>query len=114
MKILRAFRSKYTDILKGISFSGPPTSLSLMTNEVMNSSFASWVAEENTPTNGPYEGITGPYEAQFDPDAFFVPTRSPVLAYGEESDGTNISSSDVNARLGEGYAVYPFENTTSY
>ncbi len=84
-------------------------------NQNINEAFVNWGAASRTPTNGPYQAVKSVYKAEFNGDNL-LPTSSPVMAYGRDENRTDpeLSASEVNTMLGEGFAVDPFGNRETY
>lgn len=76
-------------------------------NQDLNGAFTAWATTAQLPTAGPYQSLKWEYKRDFDGISLLF-DETPLMAYGEQPNGTNISASGVNDMMEDGYAVDPF------
>lgn len=84
-------------------------------NQFHNVAFDQWSTAAQLPTTGPYQAVRWEYKGDFDSNVMlWEDPPTPLMAYGEHPNGDSITPSEVNNMLGDGYAVDPFVNKTTY
>jgi hypothetical protein len=76
-------------------------------NQSHNGAFDAWATVAQAPTAGPYQSLKWEYKRDFDGISLLF-DETPLMAYGEQPNGTDISANGVNDMMEGGYAVDPF------